>query len=144
MKKAGFLFLMIVCSLLAIPANYNNEANNKAQDDWEDKVELSRQGGTTRIASQRTFSMQSVTVEPVVEAYSSKNVLQISVQNYRGPVWVEIYGSKGAKHTNFEVYDMGFEVISLSGLGTDEYNVRISVGSEVFTGKFNKGKYGRK
>lgn len=143
MKKVGLITLFfVVCSALVIPANLNN--NNKVQDDWEDKIELGRQGGTTRIASQRTFSMQSVAIEPIVDAYSSKNVLQISVQNYRGPVWVEIYGEKGAKHSTFEIYDMGFEVVSLSGLGAGEYNVRITIGSDIFTGKFKKGKYGNK
>ena len=143
MKKVGLITLLfVVCSALVIPANLNN--NNKVQDDWEDKIELGRQGGTTRIASQRTFSMQSVAIEPIVDAYSSKNVLQISVQNYRGPVWVEIYGVKGAKCSTFEIYGMGFEVVSLSGLGAGEYNVRITIGSDIFTGKFKKGKYGNK
>ena len=39
---------------------------------------------------------------------------------------------------------MGFEVIKLSGLGAGEYNVRVKVGSEVFTGKLNKGEYGKR
>lgn len=144
MKKVSVLILMIVCSLLVIPANLNNESSNETQDDWADIIELSRLGGTTRIARQGMFSIQSIAVEPIVEASSSKNELQVSVQNYRGPVWVEIYGAKGAKHSNFEVFDMGFEVVSLSGLGAGEYNVRITVGSNVFTGKFKKGQYGKK
>ena len=144
MKKVSALILMLVCSLLVIPANINNESNNRAQDDWQDKIEISRQGGTTRVARQSIFSIQSRVAEPVVEAYSSNNELQVLVQNYSGPVWVEIYGSKGAKQASFQIYDMGFEVIKLSGLGAGEYNVRITVGSDVFTGKLKKGQYGKR
>lgn len=144
MKKAGVLFSLIVFSLLVMPANLKNEGNNKSQDDWEDIIELSRHGGTTRAARQGMFSIQSVNSSPIVEASSSNNVLQISVQNYRGPVWVEIYGAKGAKQASFEVFEMGFEVIKLSGLGAGEYNIRITVGSDVFTGQLKKGKYGKR
>ena len=144
MKKVSALILMLVCSLLVLPANINNESNNRAQDDWQDKIEISREGGTTRVARQSIFSIQSRVAEPVVEAYSSNNELQVLVQNYSGPVWVEIYGSKGAKQASFQIYDMGFEVIKLSGLGAGEYNVRITVGSDVFTGKLKKGQYGKR
>ena len=148
MKKVSALILMIVCSLLVIPANINNESHNRAQDDWQDRVELSRQGGTTRVARQSTFSIQSMVAqqvaEPIVEAHLSNNELQVLVQNYSGLVWVEVYGSRGAKQASFQIYDTGFEVIELSGLGAGEYNVRITVGSDVFTGKFKKGQYGKR
>ena len=148
MKKVSALILMIVCSLLVIPANINNESNNRAQDDWEDRVEMTRQGGTTRVARQSTFSIQSrvaqQVAEPIVEAHLSNNELQVLVQNYSGLVWVEIYGSRGAKQASFQIYDTGFEVIELSGLGAGEYNVRITVGSDVFTGKLKKGQYGKR
>ena len=145
MKKVGVLFLMIVCSLLVLPANINNKSNNSSQDDWEDKMELTRQGGTTRIAGkQDMIGIQSMTAQPMVEAYSSKNELQLSVQNYNGPVWVEIYGARGAKQASFQVYGNGFDVISLSSLGAGEYNVRITLGSIVFTGKLKKGQYGKR
>ena len=42
MKKVSALILMLVCSLLVIPANINNESNNRAQDDWQDNIEISR------------------------------------------------------------------------------------------------------
>lgn len=144
MKKVSALILMLVCSLLVIPANINNESNNRAQNDWQDIVELSRQGGTTRVARQGMFSIQSRVVEPVVEAYSSNNELQVLVQNFSGPVLVEIYGARGAKQASFQIYGTGFEVISLSGLGAGKYNVRITVGSDVYTGNLNKGLYGKR
>ena len=148
MKKVSALILMIVCSLLVIPANINNESNNRAQDDWEDRVEMTRQGGTTRVARQSTFSIQSrvaqQVAEPIVEAHLSNNELQVLVQNYSGLVWVEIYGSRGAKQASFQIYDTGFEVIELSGLGAGEYSIRITVGSDVFTGILKKGQYGKR
>src|SRR5690606_9163825 len=113
---------------------------NKVQDDWEDHVALSREGGTTRVA--RTLSIQSfaTAAEPIVEAQMGKNEIAISVQNFRGPVKVEIFGAKGVKQSFFEVYDMGFEVMSLSGLGASEYTIRLTLGDIVYTGTIYKGK----
>ncbi len=140
MKKTFFAFLLlVVSSTLLFPFSA------LAQDPVEDKIELSRQGGTTRIASaDRMFSMQAVSVEPEVEAYNYRNVVTISVQNYRGSALVEIIGNKGAKQTFFEVYDMGFEAVNLNGLPAGEYTIRITLGSDVFTGTFNKGQHGRR
>jgi len=140
MKKTFFAFLLlVVSSTLLFPFSA------LAQDPVEDKIELSRQGGTTRIASaDRMYSMQAVSVEPEVEAYNYRNVVTISVQNYRGSALVEIIGNKGAKQTFFEVYDMGFEAVNLNGLPAGEYTIRITLGSDVFTGTFNKGQHGRR
>lgn len=115
-----------------------------AQSQLEDKIELSREGGTTRIASAgRMNTMLANQVVPEVEAYSSQNAVTISVQNYRGNALVEIIGGRGGKQAFFQVYDMGFEVVDLSGLRAGEYTIRVTMGSEVFTGKFKKGMYGR-
>ncbi len=89
------------------------------------------------------FGAQSVQVEPEVEAYISENVVSISVQNYRGSALVEIIGTRGGKQNFFEVYDMGFEVVSLAGMRAGEYTIRITLGTEVFEGTFKKGLYGR-
>ena len=144
MKKTGFvLFLMTVCIALAFPSNIQNE--NRVQDDWEDIVDISREGGTTRIARQ-SFGVQSfmATVEPAVVVYSGKNEVTVTVENYTGPVFVEIYGSQGAKTSFFDVFDNGVGIVSLSGLGADEYNIRITLGDITYKGTFNKGKYGHR
>ena len=144
MKKTGFvLFLMTVCIALAFPSNIQNE--NRVQDDWEDICELSREGGTTRIARQ-SFGVQSfmATVEPAVVVYSGKNEVTVTVENYTGPVFVEIYGGKGAKTSFFDVFDNGVGIVSLSGLGADKYNIRITLGDITYKGTFNKGKYGHR
>jgi len=142
MKKTIFtLLLTALCSTLI----YASTVRNEVKDDIQDKIELSRDGGTTRIASTSSmFTMQAVAVEPVVEAYNYRNVVTISVQNYRGSALVEIIGSKGAKQSFFEVYDMGFEAIPLNGIPAGEYTLRITLGTEVFTGTFNKGKNGHR
>ena len=142
MKKTIFtLLLTALCSTLI----YASTVRNEVKDDIQDKIELSREGGTTRIASTSSMlTMQAVTVEPVVEAYNYRNVVTISVQNYRGSALVEIIGSKGAKQSFFEVYDMGFEAIPLNGIPAGEYTLRITLGNEVFTGTFNKGKNGHR
>jgi hypothetical protein len=142
MKRTIFSFLLItVCSTLVFPSAIKNEV----KDEVEDRIALGREGGTTRIASaDRMYSMQAVSVEPEVEAYNYRNVVTISVQNYRGSALVEIIGNKGAKQTFFEVYDMGFEAVNLNGLPAGEYTIRITLGSDVFTGTFNKGQHGRR
>ena len=142
MKRTVFSLLLItVCSTLVFPSNIKNEV----KDDIEDRIALGREGGTTRITSaDRMYSMQAVSVEPEVEAYNYRNVVTISVQNYRGSALVEIIGNKGAKQTFFEVYDMGFEAVNLNGLPAGEYTIRITLGSDVFTGTFNKGQHGRR
>ncbi len=142
MKKTIFsLLLAVACTASVFPSNLKNVV----KDDLEDYIELSREGGTTRIASaDRMFSMQAVAVEPVVEAYNYRNVVTISVQNYRGSALVEIIGSKGAKQSFFEVYDMGFEAIPLNGIPAGEYTIRITLGTDVYTGKLNKGKNGQR
>jgi len=96
MKKTSLmLFLMTVCTVLVFPATIEN--SNKVQDDWEDHVALSKEGGTTRVA-RSTFGIQSfaIAVEPVVEAQMGNNMVTVSVQNYRGTAIVEIYGDKGS------------------------------------------------
>lgn len=133
--------LIAACTTFVFPSTLKNEV----KDEIQDRIELGREGGTTRIASASSmFSMQAVAVEPIVEAYNYRNVVTISVQNYRGSALVEIIGSKGAKQSFFEVYDMGFEAIPLSGIPADEYTIRITLGTDVFTGTLNKGKNGQR
>ena len=116
-----------------------------AQDPIQDRIELGREGGTTRGAGvqSRTFSMQTLQAEPVVEAFISENTVSVSVQNYRGSALVEVVGSRGAKQAFIQVYDMGFDVISLAGMRAGEYTIRVTLGTEVFTGTFKKGMNGR-
>jgi hypothetical protein len=139
MKKLMFvLLLMIVGSALLFQVS--------AQDPVEDRIELGREGGTTRVASVNSImSISPISIDPVmVEAFSSRNVVTVSVENYRGGAWIEITGEGGARHSYFEVFDMGFEVIHLSGLRAGKYTIRITLDSGVYSGTLNKGKYGNR
>lgn len=139
MKKLMFvLLLMIVGSALLFQVS--------AQDPVEDRIELGREGGTTRVASVNSImSISPISIDPVmVEAFSSRNVVTVSVENYRGGAWIEITGEGGARRSYFEVYDMGFEVIHLSGLRAGKYTIRITLDSGVYSGTLNKGKYGNR
>ena len=137
MKKAAVALFMMMAGVLVFSVS--------AQSYLEDKIELSREGGTTRGmgVQSRTFSVQTVQAEPVVEAFISENAVSVSVQNYRGSALVEVIGSRGAKQAFIQVYDMGFDVISLAGMRAGEYTIRVTLGTEVFVGTFNKGMNGR-
>lgn len=136
MKKTMWVFLLVtVCSVISFSLS--------AQNQTQDKIELSRIGGTTRLASADNNSYAKLSTGPVVEAVNAQDVISISVQNYRGGAWVEIIGPREARQSYIEVYDMGFGVVNLSNLRAGQYTIRITLGSEVYTGTFRKGAYGR-
>ncbi len=114
-----------------------------AQDPVQDKIELSRQGGTTRAAGNSSMMVMSespVSSAPVtVDAYVMGDVVSVAVQNFRGGAWIEVVGAGGSRQSFFQVFDMGFEVINISGLKKGNYTIRvIQDDATVFTGKFNK------
>lgn len=138
MKKTMWVLFLAMCG-----AFLNLNVSN-AQDPVQDRINLGREGGTTRVASMMmNGSFGAQPVEPVVEAYNAQNVISISVQNYRGGAWVEIIGPREVKQSYIEVYDMGFEVVNLAGLRAGQYTIRITLGSEVYTGTFKIESYGR-
>ncbi len=144
MKKTLMsLLLFTVCSALLFPAVITG--TGEVKDDLQDKIALSREGGTTRITSTDGMISSLSTSQPaVVEAHSSNNLVTVSIENYRGGAWVEIIGEGGAKQSYVEVYDMGFDVITLTGLMAGEYIIRITLGTEIYSGTFKKGQYGRR
>lgn len=138
MKKLMWtLFFVTLCSTQVFSLSING--TNKVQDDLEDKIELSRQGGTTRVAEMSTLRTMSVTSTETVVAYKIGNAIAISLENYRGGAWIEIIGAGGSRRIYFEVYDMGFDVLHLTGLSAGSYTVRITLDSAVYSGTFNKG-----
>lgn len=138
-KTMCVLLLTTLCSAFIFSVS--------AQSELQDRIELGRLGGTTRLAAanansmSRTFAIQSA--DPVVEAYNNKNVVSISVQNYRGGALVEIIGPRESRQSYIDVYDMGFDVVNLSGLRSGNYTIRITMGSAVYEGKFRVRSYGR-
>lgn len=138
MKKLMWtLFFVTLCSTQVFSLSING--TNKVQDDLEDKIELSRQGGTTRVAEMSTLRTMSVTSTETVVAYKIGNAIAISLENYWGGAWIEIIGAGGSRRIYFEVYDMGFDVLHLTGLSAGSYTVRITLDSAVYSGTFNKG-----
>ncbi|MEA4916244.1 DUF3244 domain-containing protein [Proteiniphilum sp.] len=138
MKKTVWILLVAVCG------TFLNLSVSNAQDMLQDKINLSREGGTTRRpagAAMQTMSrvLADQPIEAAVEAYVSQQVVTISVQNYRGEAWIEIVGPRGVlKQTYTDVRDMGFEAVNLSGLDSGEYTIRVTLGTEVYTGEFKK------
>ncbi|WP_294082322.1 hypothetical protein [Proteiniphilum sp. UBA5384] len=124
-------FIMAVCSTLLFSSELS------------DRINLSRLGGTTRGASESTQSYDNPAMEPVVEAYNLQNAVSISVQNYRGSALVEIIGPREVRQSFIEVYDMGFDMVDLSGLRAGNYTIRITLGSAVYTGTLKIATYGR-
>lgn len=144
MKKLMFVsMVLMVCSSMMFQLS--------AQDYLEDLIELRREGGTTRLtgaksmmsSSSASYSMSkaSVVAAPVtVEASSNSDVVTLAVYNYRGAGWVEIIGEGGFRHSFFQVYDMGMEVINISDLRNGKYNIRITLGNSIFSGSFKINK----
>jgi Na+-translocating ferredoxin:NAD+ oxidoreductase RnfG subunit len=144
MKRTIFSLLLIAATISFI---FASNANNDVKDDIEDRIELGREGGTTRIAPNKMYSVQKSRadeVEPIVEAYKNNNEINIVISNYSGSVSVEIIeGIREVKYSSFEVYnDFASETIKLNGVPAGYYTIRIVLDNDVFTGEFRKGKNG--
>jgi hypothetical protein len=138
MKKLMFAsFLFLICQGMFFQA--------VAQDPVQDKIELSRQGGTTRATSTSSLMMMTdpnaSSAPTTVDAYVMGDVVSVAVQNFRGGAWLEVVGEGGSRQSFFQVFDMGFEVLNLSGLADGKYTIRvIQDDATIFSGKFTKGK----
>lgn len=136
MKKLLFVsFLLLTCQGFFFQA--------EAQDYLEDKIELSREGGTTRAVPTNSATMMTsstlMSAPSSVDAYVMDDVVSVAVQNFRGGAWIEVVGAGGSRQSFFQVFDMGFEVINISGLKKGNYTIRvIQDDATVFTGKFKK------
>ncbi|MCK9438279.1 MAG: hypothetical protein M0Q12_13890 [Synergistaceae bacterium] len=115
-----------------------------AQNQLQDKIELSREGGTTRATPTNSNILMTgssaLSAPATVDAYVIDNVVSVAVQNFRGGAWVEVVGEGGSRQSFFQVFDMGFEVLNLSGLANGNYTIRvIQDDATVYSGKFKKG-----
>lgn len=135
MKKLFFAsFLFLLCQGVIF--------QTQAQNELQDKIELSREGGTTRAMPTNNTLMTgtfSSTAPATVDAYVIGDVVSVAVQNFRGGAWIEVVGAGGSRQSFFQVFDMGFEVINISGLKKGNYTIRvIQDDATIFTGKFKK------
>lgn len=136
MKKTVWIFLVVI-----IIGTFLSSLH--AQSQLSDRINLSREGGTTRSQRMMTRSAEASTVQPEVDASVSKNAVAISVQNYNGSVLVQIIGPREVKQNYIEVSDSRTESVNINGLRAGQYTIRITVGTDVYVGKFKKAAYGR-
>ena len=129
--KLSFTLLMLICSVFlfsSFTVNDTNEVNNQ-----QDKILLSRIGGTTRSAS-----------DMVVDSSTDyKTNVTVSVMNFTGTAVVQIVGGRTSAQYYIDINEMGYEVISIGTLRAGTYTIRILVGDVVYEGTFVKETVGR-
>ena len=130
MKKNLFLLVSFFLASLLFSSFEVNDT--KKINDEQDEIAFKRIGGTTR-------STDAVLVEGFADRYS----LTVSVENYTGNVLVQVIGGRSNRLYNFDVYEVGAEIFSISTLRSGTYTVRITLDSGVYEGTFYKATYGR-
>ena len=131
MKRKLLLIFISLCSVVVMSSFVSlspNEVNSQ-----QDKILLSRQGGTTR-------SIDDIIVDGTTD---HKTNVTVSVMNYTGIAVVQIVGGRTNAQYYFDVYEMGYDVISISTLRAGTYTIRIIVGDIVYEGTFDKVTVGR-
>lgn len=130
--KTKFLFLTALLFALSFIQFSNAENADTKRLSVQDKIFFSKQSGSTRSASATE-----------IEGHSDGNLMTIFVQNYRGGVWVQLYGGRTARQSYFYAFGIGFEVINIAGLRAGTYTVRLTLDNEVYEGTFTKRSNGR-
>lgn len=144
MKKTFYiLFLYTLCTGMMFAASLHVNSNKNDDPQYKDKIEMSRIGGSTRAVGEEMGVMSASVSEVVIDAHNLQELVAIQVQNYRGGVWVEVIGSRGARRTYFQAYEIGFGVVLLGDLRPGNYTLRVTLESGVYEGSFNKRTYGR-
>ena len=131
MKTKLVFMLMLICSVILFSWFVISDTNKV--NDYQDKIALSRSGGTTR--SSIDFEVDGST--------DHKTNITVSVMNFTGTVVVQIVGGRTSAQYYFNVNEMGYEVISIGTLRAGTYTIRILVGDVVYEGTFVKETVGR-
>jgi hypothetical protein len=126
MKTRFFYMMALVCSTLFF-SSFTVTENNKVNDQ-QDKIVLSKIGGTTR----------GVTGVEVAATTDGKTTVAISVVDFTGTAVVQIIGGRTSAQYYFDVNEMGYEVINIGTLRAATYTIRIILDNEVFEGTFVK------
>lgn len=126
MKTRFFYMMALVCSTLFF-SSFTVTENNKVNDQ-QDKIVLSKIGGTTR----------GVTGVEVAATTDGKTTVAISVVDFTGTAVVQIIGGRTSAQYSFYVNEMGYEVINIGTLREATYTIRIILDNEVFEGTFVK------
>lgn len=129
-SKVFLIFVSLSCIFLF--SSFENISINDVES-REDKVRLSRIGGTTRSTS-----------DFVVEASTdSKSIVNVSVMNYTGTAVVQIIGGRTSIQRFIDVNEMGSDVIRIGTLRPATYTIRIILDNVVYEGTFVKEYVGR-
>jgi hypothetical protein len=131
MKTKLFYTMALICSTLFF-SSFAVSETNKVNDE-QDKILLSRIGGTTR----------GVTDVEVAATTDGKTTVAISVVDFTGTAVVQITGGRTSAQYYFDVNEMGYEVINIGTLRAATYTIRIILDSEVYEGTFVKEAVGR-
>ncbi len=131
MKRNVFLMGVLLCGALLFSA-FTVEKVEDVKLDYQDKIELSRQGGTTRSGS-----------PIIVEAENTREELTLHIQNYTGAATVEISGGRTFRRVNFDVQGEAVEVINIATLRAGTYTLRVILDSETYVGILTQRQYGR-
>jgi hypothetical protein len=126
MKTKFFYTMALICSTLFF-SSFTVTENNKVNDQ-QDKIVLSKIGGTTR----------GVTGVEVAATTDGKTTVAISVVDFTGTAVVQIIGGRTSAQYYFDVNEMGYEVINIGTLRAATYTIRIILDNEVFEGTFVK------
>lgn len=124
MKTKLFMFATLFCCLLSAQSfavNSDAEANKP-----KEKIELEKSTSTTRSATGTT-----------VEAYADEHLLTVSVENYTGDVYVQVFGANGAVKTVFAAHNSGYGVLDISALPAGTYTVQVTL-DYTYVGTFEK------
>lgn len=131
MKRKVFLGLIMFCGFMLL-SSFALLETRKANTNQQDKILLSRQGGTTRSAD--------IVIDGSTDGRTN---VTVTVENFTGTAIVQIVGGRTSAQYYFVVNESGYEVIDISGLRAATYTLRVIVGDAVYEGKLVKAPFGR-
>lgn len=130
MKRKSFLVFISLCSVVMMSSFVtlsSNEVNSE-----QDKIILSKQGGTTR------------SLDLIVDGSTDhKTNVTVSLMNYTGTAIVQIIGGRTNAQYYFDVNEIGYDVISIGTLRAATYTIRIILDDVIYEGTFVKDSTGR-
>ncbi len=130
MKRKTFLVFISLCSVV-IMSSFVTLSSNEVNSE-QDKIALSRQGGTTR------------SLDLIVDGSTDHQTnVTVSLMNYTGTAIVQIIGGRTNAQYYFDVNEIGYDVISIGTLRAATYTIRIILDDVIYEGTFVKESTGR-
>lgn len=123
MKTQLFMFAALFCCLLSAQS-FTIKSDIDA-DKPKEKIELEKRTGTRSGTS------------TMINAYADKHLLTVSVENYTGDVYVQVFGANGTVQTVFAAYNSGYGMLDISALPAGTYTVQVTL-DHTYIGEFEK------